>query len=208
MADISLYPIDYIVTGFVGAGCYDLIKSLREKVADRSGDCLLLVDMPTENAYLKCIKSSDAATATANTTGNSTADATTDAEIVTVNASVSLLEKLAAETHNLDLDRYCAPFAPVCKISGLSATYKNSVLPASFYYLACAINAEENLGYKEWFAVAGLTRGRRSDHIATPTVAFGDRDATTCAPRLEAADDTGFTYAINLVARQAGSFYI
>lgn len=187
LADISLYPIDYIVTGFVGAGCYDLIKILKDRAVDiRSGDCLLLVDMPTEDNYLKCIN------------GNGT-----------VNSSSSLLVKLAAETHKLELDNYCAPFAPVCEISGLSAIeYKNSVLPASFYYLACAINAEENLGYKEWFAVAGLTRGRRTDHLVTPTVAFGDRDATTCAPRLKAADGTAFNYAINLVARQASSFYI
>lgn len=128
-----------------------------------------------------------------------------------VSKNSSLLAKLAAETKELDITKYCAPFAPVCDISGLSteAAYSNSILPASFYYLACAINAEENLGYKDWFAVAGLTRGRRSDRLATPAVAFGDRDATICAPRTTQAD-TGykFTYAINLVTRQAGGFYI
>lgn len=164
--------------------------------------------MPTGDAYLKCIKSSDAATATTSTVDSSLANAVTSPKVVTVESGSSLLVKLAAETHNLELDKYCAPFAPVCNISDLSGKYTNSVLPASFYYLACAINAEENLGYKEWFAVAGLTRGRRNDHLVTPTVTFGDRDATTCAPRLGAADETGFTYAINLVTRQAGGFYI
>lgn len=147
---------------------------------------MLLVDIPTNDDYLKC--------------------ATDDARILTS----SLLSKLETETSKLVLNKYCASFAPVCEIAGLSniGGYTNSVLPASFYYLACAINAEENLGYKDWFAVAGLTRGRRVDRVATPTVAFGDRDATICAPRQAGLNGTGFKYAINLVARQTGGFYI
>lgn len=171
--------------------------------------------MPTEDAYLKCITDVAAESQVPSMTsseadgeGDGVGETETKTDI-TVSSNSSLLAKLAAETHELSLTNYCAFFAPVCKIVGLGAIeYMNSILPASFYYLACAINAEENLGYKEWFAVAGLTRGRHNGRLATPTVAFGDRDATTCAPRLEAADMTAFKYAINLVVRQAGGFYI
>lgn len=201
MTDTSLYPIDYIAPGFVGAACYELITTLRGIVADRSGDCLLLVDIPTESGesgagYLQSVKDGSVKMG--------------DGTNITITEDSPLLEKLAAETYKLVLDNNCAPFAPVCSISGLSAGYSESVLPASFYYLACAINAEENLGYKEWFAVAGLIRGRRSDCIATPRITFGDRDATICAPRSTDADNNSykFNYAVNLVAKQAGGFYI
>lgn len=202
-----------MATGFVGAGCYNLIAALREIVTERSGDCLLLVDIPTDNDHLKCLtvkaglegtytatddsdesfdvvitsdtvtftppeqeqqiiytykngiittlyengKATSAASFTTtdgvptSMTYDGTAYTLTVAEGYQVDKDSSLLAKLAAETTKLGLSKYCAPFAPLCNISGLNTegAYSNSTLPASFYYLACAINAEENLGYRD-----------------------------------------------------------
>lgn len=99
--------------------------------------------------------------------------------------------------------KYAALFAPMATMSGLSSEYELEYLPASFYYLACSKHAIDSLGFKEWFAAAGLARGTSSTiKVTTPNTVYGDIDVNTLAPR------TGTACAVNLIAKQGNGYYL
>lgn len=203
LADRSVYSFRYILTGLKGKHASSLIMNKICKLASSAGydedelgkvenaetvdetrgrgDCIALCDI--NESYLE--------------------GASKDSEIAR-----KIIESAAAIS---DTDKYSAIFGPQVIYASvnqpaLSAEvfkgYKNTTFPASFHYLACAAHAQKT--YREWYAVAGYTRGVSTLPIKATTYAIGDRIINTVAPRI-----SGYTNkSINLILKERNNYYL
>lgn len=98
--------------------------------------------------------------------------------------------------------KYCAMTVP-------SVYYKGNIkFPGAFHYLACFKNSL-NLGFKEWYAAAGYTRGVSSYIVDHTTVKLGEVAINALEPRNY--DDPQGDYpkfACNVIANFRGSYYL
>lgn len=100
---------------------------------------------------------------------------------------------------------YAAHFAPFVtyNLTPDSEFANNMTFPASFHYLACAAKAAEN--YKEWYAVAGYTRGVSSYSINSIGCKFGEEAVQALEPRYQ---KNGLTVAVNLIIKVKNNYYL
>ena len=107
--------------------------------------------------------------------------------------------------------KYCALTVPSVFYKSLSTDKTNvwggnNELPGSFHYLACFINSL-NLGYKEWYAAAGYTRGVSSLVVDHTSVKLGEIAINILEPRYMTKEDD-VRFACNVIANFRGSYYL
>jgi hypothetical protein len=86
--------------------------------------------------------------------------------------------------------------------------YNNSRFPASFHYLACFDNMLNN-NYREWFAVAGFTRGVATYNIGSTRFDLGDLAVQALEPRYkDDNDEFAIDKACNVIVRNRNSYYL
>ncbi len=107
---------------------------------------------------------------------------------------------------------YCALTVPSVYYKSLS-TDRNNVwggnnkLPGAFHYLACFMNSL-NMGYKEWYAAAGYTRGVASHVVDHTSVKLGEIAINTLEPRYTVDQNSSPAFACNVIAYFRGSYYL
>jgi hypothetical protein len=110
---------------------------------------------------------------------------------------------------NADNGKYCAMTVPsvVYKMSDDPRFENNKKFPGAFHYLACFKNSL-GLGFAEWYAVAGYTRGVSSYIIDTTTVKLGEIAINALEPRNIINQDTQPKFACNVIANFRGNYYL
>lgn len=150
------------------------------------GDCIALIELD-ENAYVS---------------------ATTKPELAIINA----INKMSDISSDPDKGKYCALTVP-------SVFYKmtidkdkpnefenNTKFPGAFHYLACFMNSLK-LGFAEWYAAAGYTRGVSGYTIEHTSVKLGEIAINALEPRnISSENDPKF--ACNVIANFRGSYYL
>lgn len=106
---------------------------------------------------------------------------------------------------------YCALTVPSIYYKSLSTDIHNiwdgnNKLPGSFHYLACFKNSL-NMGYKEWYAAAGYTRGVSSLVVDHASVKLGEIAINLLEPR-NYVDANHPKFACNVIANFRGSYYL
>lgn len=83
----------------------------------------------------------------------------------------------------------------------------NVKFPGSFHYLACFINSLK-LGFAEWYAAAGYTRGVANYVIDHTSVKFGEIAINALEPRNIEDQSSQPRFACNVIANFRGSYYL
>lgn len=102
-------------------------------------------------------------------------------------------------------DKFSALFAPYISLAIADKDYNNTVFPGSFYYLACAANAFGNLGYNEWWPVAGYERGVSKYTVNQIGYNFGEIAADLLQPRNK---NGKVNKAVNLIIKSHNNYYL
>ena len=110
---------------------------------------------------------------------------------------------------NADNGKYCACTVPsvVYKMTADERFGGNMKFPGAFHYLACFKNSL-GLGFAEWYAAAGYTRGVSSYVIDSTTVKLGEVAIQALEPRNIKDQDTQPKFAVNVIANFRGSYYL
>ena len=118
---------------------------------------------------------------------------------------VTAVNNIKESLSGVTASEYTALFAPyvVYDMKVPSEYNSNTTFPASFHYLACAAKAFEN--YREWYAVAGYTRGISKYKIVNVGCVFGENAINTLEPR---NSDNGVDKAVNLIVKIKNNFYL
>jgi len=116
--------------------------------------------------------------------------------IANINADISKIS---------DSNKFSSFFAPYVSLDIKDEYYENTVFPGSFYYLACAANAFGNLGYNEWWPVAGYERGVSKYTILQTGYNFGELAADLLQPR---NGNGNIKKAVNLIIKSHNNYYL
>lgn len=146
------------------------------------GDCIALIELD-ENAYVT---------------------SSSKPEIAIINA----INKMSDISSDPDKGKYCAMTVPSVyyKMSDNSEFDNNKKFPGSFHYLACFINSLK-LGFAEWYATAGYTRGVSGYTVNHTSVKLGEIAINALEPRnISTVNDPKF--ACNVIANFRGSYYL
>ena len=84
----------------------------------------------------------------------------------------------------------------------------NKKFPGAFHYLACFMNSLK-LGFAEWYAAAGYTRGVSSFVVENTTVKLGEIAINALEPRYYEDPKSSYpSFACNVIANFRGSYYL
>jgi hypothetical protein len=110
---------------------------------------------------------------------------------------------------NADNGKYCACTVPsvVYKMTADERFDGNRKFPGAFHYLACFKNSL-GLGFAEWYAAAGYTRGVSSYVIDYTTVKLGEVAIQALEPRNIKDQSAQPKFAVNVIANFRGSYYL
>lgn len=110
---------------------------------------------------------------------------------------------------NADNGKYCACTVPsvVYKMTADERFDGNMKFPGAFHYLACFKNSL-GLGFAEWYAAAGYTRGVSSYVIDHTTVKLGEVAIQALEPRNIKDQSAQPKFAVNVIANFRGSYYL
>lgn len=110
---------------------------------------------------------------------------------------------------NADNGKYCACTVPsvVYKMTADERFGNNTKFPGAFHYLAC-FNNSLGLGFAEWYAAAGYTRGVSSYVIDHTTVKLGEVAIQALEPRNIKDQSAQPKFAVNVIANFRGSYYL
>ena len=119
-------------------------------------------------------------------------------------AIIDAIDKVSSASVNT---AYCAMTVPsvVYKRSDSEDFDNNKKFPGAFHYLACFINSLK-LGFAEWYAAAGYTRGVSNLVIDYTTVKLGEIAINALEPRSQS--DGIPKFACNVIANFRGSYYL
>lgn len=177
-----------VTTDLINAANACIANLARYKISDKEevvgrGDCIALIEID-ERLYTSNINSSPE-----------------ERVIQAVNAMSDI---------NSDNGKYCALTVP-------SVTYNmavnkefdnNKKFPGAFHYLACFINSLK-LGFAEWYAAAGYTRGVASYTVDRTTIKLGEIALNALEPRYYDDPQTDYPkFACNVIANFRGSYYL
>lgn len=220
LKDKANYDFRFIITGITAdnkeQNGFNLTRTLAEHIINLAyfdednqsncgrGDCIALVDIN------KDVYKDDAIT--------------TQAKVI------SAIQKEANEiTTSNKKGKYAALFAPTLCFSNLASQSKalltvtnnnygttvNSELPASFYYLACFAHSVKDLSFAEWYAAAGLTRGKSTLNVVSTAVKLGENAVNLLEPRIqieiegsESEEKAKLKKAINIIANFRNTFVL
>jgi hypothetical protein len=208
LRDKTTYDFRFVLTGFLedNNGFFDLMKNANfeisklaswEKPGDdpfahvrARGDVLALIDLD-ESAIRANFASS------ANGLGNTT------------KRTIQAIQKELSRQNFGLYGKYSAVFTPSVTYTNNLKTdfFKNSHFPASFHYLACFAKSVFSDNFKEWFAVAGFTRGLSTYNIDSTAFKLGDIAVQALEPRYF-VDGTPVNVACNVIVHNRGSYYI
>ena len=164
---------------------YRAVDGNEDEMADTSGrgDCIALVEVD-ESLYI---------------TGDGRPE----------NRIVNAINGMASVTS--DNGKYCACTVPsvVYKMSVDADFDGNQKFPGAFHYLACFKNSL-GLGFAEWYAAAGYTRGVSSYTIDHTTVKLGEVAIQALEPRnlVDNPQKVQPKFAANVIANFRGSYYL
>lgn len=187
LKDKSIYSFRYVLTGLLSdnINANNAISKLATYTNNAAytesgrGDIIALLDV-AKNSY--------------------TSGATATTIISNINSFVNSCS---------DSDKFSAFFAPYVSLNIVDTDYNNTVLPGSFYYLACAANAFGNLGYNEWWPVAGYERGVSKYTLLGTGYTFGELAADVLQPRhAPDSEQSGAKKAVNLIIKSHGNYYL
>jgi hypothetical protein len=111
---------------------------------------------------------------------------------------------------NAENGKYCAMTVPSVhyKMADNAAFGNNKKFPGAFHYLACFINSLK-LGFAEWYAAAGYTRGVSSYMIDHTSVKLGEIAINALEPRYYDEPQENYPkFACNVIANFRGSYYL
>ncbi len=110
---------------------------------------------------------------------------------------------------NADNGKYCACTVPsvVYNMTKDERFGNNTKFPGAFHYLACFKNSL-GLGFAEWYAAAGYTRGVSSYTIDHTSVKLGEIAIQALEPRNIKDQDSQPKFAVNVLANFRGSYYL
>ena len=110
---------------------------------------------------------------------------------------------------NADNGKYCACTVPsvVYNMATDERFGGNKKFPGAFHYLACYDNSL-GLGFAEWYAAAGYTRGVSSYTINHTSVKLGEVAVQALEPRNIKDQETQPKFAVNVIANFRGSYYL
>jgi len=110
---------------------------------------------------------------------------------------------------NTDNGKYCACTVPsvVYNMTADERFGRNKKFPGAFHYLACFDNSL-GLGFAEWYAVAGYTRGVSSYTVDHTTVKLGEVAIQALEPRNIKDQESQPKFAVNVIANFRGSYYL
>ncbi|MBO5423953.1 MAG: hypothetical protein J6A25_00400 [Lachnospiraceae bacterium] len=208
LRDKTTYDYRFVLTGFIddNNGFFDLMKNANYEISKLAswekpgddpfahvrarGDVLALVDLD-ESAIRETIAS------TANGLGNTT------------KRTIQAIQKELGRQNFGSYGKYSAVFTPsITYTNNLKIDfYENSHFPASFHYLACFAKSVFTDNNREWFAVAGFTRGLSVYNIDSTAFKLGDIAVQALEPRY-LVDGTPVNVACNVIVHNRGSYYI
>jgi hypothetical protein len=165
----------------------------REAALPGRGDCVALIELD-ENAYLNT-------------------NSTSKPEALIIDAINEMPVDVSAN------GAYCALTVPSVVYKNLTTTkaysesaannegdtIDNQKMPGTFHYLAC-FKKSLDLGFAEWYAAAGYTRGVSSYVVDHTTVKLGEIAINALEPRYLVTD--GPAFACNVIANFRGSYYL
>jgi hypothetical protein len=131
-----------------------------------------------------------------------------DTTIKPENAIITAISRLS--DINAVNGRYCAMTVPsvVYKMSDNADFNNNKKFPGAFHYLAC-FKQSLGLGFAEWYAAAGYTRGVSSYVIDYTTVKLGEIAINALEPRNYGDPQSKYpAFACNVIANFRGSYYL
>lgn len=110
---------------------------------------------------------------------------------------------------NADNGKYCACTVPsvVYNMTTDERFGRNRKFPGAFHYLACFDNSL-GLGFAEWYAVAGYTRGVSSYTVDRTSVKLGEIAIQALEPRNIRDQEAQPKFAVNVIANFRGSYYL
>lgn len=216
LRDKTTYDYRFILTGLLESGdadtkfVYDYVNEANRAISTladydvpdnndvfnhtkKRGDCIALIDLD------------EAAIERTARTGLREGAAVSTKKIV--NAIKTEIQNLPAT-----VNKYSAIFCSSVTYTNNSKSgldgYNNSRFPASFHYLACFDQMLAN-NFKEWFAVAGFTRGVATYNIGSTRFDLGDLAVQALEPRyLDDKDANAIDKACNVIVRNLNNYYI
>jgi hypothetical protein len=110
---------------------------------------------------------------------------------------------------NADNGKYCTCTVPsvVYNMTADERFAGNMKFPGAFHYLACFKNSL-GLGFAEWYAAAGYTRGVSSYVVDHTTVKLGEIAIQALEPRNIKDQAAQPQFAVNVIANFRGSYYL
>ena len=125
------------------------------------------------------------------------------------NQIVDAINEIATSGINVDNGKYCACTVPsvVYKMVDDDRFGGNKKFPGAFHYLACFKNSI-GLGFAEWYAAAGYTRGVSSYAIDHTTVKLGEIAIQALEPRYIKDQSKEPKFAANVIANFRGNYYL
>ncbi len=125
------------------------------------------------------------------------------------NRIISAINSMSSGIDAANTGKYCACTVPsvVYNMDVNEAFGGNKKFPGAFHYLAC-FNSSLGLGFAEWYAAAGYTRGVSSYSIDHTTVKLGEIAIQALEPRNNDGSDNTPKFAVNVIANFRGSYYL
>lgn len=166
----------------------DATNDMYMKELPGRGDCIALIEMD-EKCYISAAK------------------ATTNPESRIIDSINDMKDINAAN------GKFCAMTVPsvyykmAIKEEEPNEFDNNVKFPGAFHYLACFMNSL-NLGFNEWYAAAGYTRGVASYMIKNTSVKLGEIAINALEPRNIDDQKTQPKFACNVIANFRGSYYL
>lgn len=212
LRDKTTYDFRFVLTGFIEEGNFtaggyrDYMKNANFEISKLAafeapgedafahvrarGDCLALIDLDEDNIAYHFAS-------TAGGQGNTT------------KRLVAAIQKDIRRQNFGIYGKYSAIFTPsVTYANNLKQdVYQNCKFPASFHYLACFAKSVFADNYKEWFAVAGFTRGLSTYNIDSVGFNLGDVAMNALEPRFF-VNGSPVNVAVNVIVNNRGSYYI
>ncbi len=176
LEDKATYDFRYIITGLRSNNTSANINIAQ--LAKTRGDCTAILDID-EDSY------------------------TSDSARVSTSALATAISQSIQGVSGAD--KYSEFIGPTCEfgVEVKSEFNQNRTLPASLYYLACALYSRQN-NYQEWYAVAGYLRGISNISIIAPLVKFGENLSNILAPRIPGVT----TKSANLIVKIKNNYYL
>lgn len=162
----------------------DATNDMYMKAIPGRGDCIALIEID-ENLY----------------TGVSAGE-TVEERIINAINGMSMIDAANG--------KYCALTVPsvTYNMTVDSAFEGNKKFPGAFHYLACFMNSLK-LGFAEWYAAAGYTRGVSSYAVDHATVKLGEIAINALEPRNYDDPQSDYPkFACNVIANFRGSYYL